>query len=48
MMDILRSKGIICFFIFIIVMGVISSNSLNYVEGNNNIDNIVIMAETVK
>ncbi len=48
MMEILKSKGIICFFLFIIVMGVLSSNSLNSMESDNDIDNILIMAETIK
>lgn len=48
MMDILKSKGIICFFLFIIVMGVLSSNSLNSMESDSDMDNILIMAETIK
>lgn len=48
MMDILRSKGIICFFLFIIVMGVLSSNSLNSMNDNKMNDNIVVMVDTIE
>lgn len=48
MVDILKSKGIICFFLFIIVMGVLSSNSLNYMNDNKTNDSIVVMVDTIK
>lgn len=48
MIEILKSKGIICFFIFIIAIGVLSSNSLSSMANDNNIDNVIVMNETIK
>ncbi|MCI8777565.1 MAG: hypothetical protein HFI86_03725 [Bacilli bacterium] len=48
MIDILKSKGIICFFLFIIVMGVLSSNSLNYMNDNRTNDSIVVMVDAIE
>lgn len=48
MVEILKSKGIICFFIFVIVIGVLSSNSLNSMTSDNSIDNVIVMNETIK
>ncbi len=48
MMDILRSKGIICFFLFIVVMGIISSNSLNSMNDNNMNDGIIVMVDVME
>ena len=43
MSEILKSKGIICFFVFVIIMGVLSSNTLNSMKNYSDIDNIIIM-----
>ncbi len=48
MIEILKSKGIICFFIFIIAIGVLSSNSFNSMASDNNIDNVIAMNEIIK
>lgn len=47
MLEMLKSKGIICFFIFIIAMGIISSNSLSSMQ-NNNIGNESFNNEIMK
>lgn len=48
MLEMLKSKGIICFFIFVIAIGLLSSNSLNSMTNDDNKDNIIIMNETIK
>lgn len=48
MVEILKSKGIICFFIFIIAIGMLSSNSLDSMSSDNTINNVIVMNETIK
>lgn len=48
MVEILKSKGIICFFLFIIAIGMLTSNSLNSMSSDNTIDNVILMNETIK
>lgn len=43
MSEILKSKGIICFFVFIILMGLLSSNSLNSMKEEDVLNNVIIM-----
>lgn len=43
MSEILKSRGIICFFIFIILIGLISSNNLNSMKSDDEINNIIVM-----
>lgn len=43
MSEVLKSKGIICFFIFIIFIGIVSSNSLNSMK-NQPTTNVLVMS----
>ena len=47
MVEILKSRGIICFFIFIIVIGMLSSSSLSSMR-NNSLGNESLMDEIIK
>ena len=44
MSEVLKSKGIICFFVFIIFIGIVSSNSLNSMK-NQTTTNIIVMSK---
>ena len=46
MREIIMSKGIICFFVFIIAIGFISTNSINSMNNNDN-KNIVVINENI-
>ncbi len=43
MSEVLKSKGIICFFVFIIFIGIVSSNSLNSMKNDSSLNNVVVL-----
>ena len=48
MNEILKSKGIISFFVFVVIMGLVSANNINSMKNSENIDNIVVMNDITK
>ena len=48
MKEIIRSKGIISFFVFIVGISIVSTNSINSMENDYNVENnVVVMNENV-
>lgn len=45
MIEVLKSKGIICFLAFVVLIGFISANTLNSMNDGVNTNNILFMNE---
>ena len=48
MSEILKSKGIFVFFIFVIIMGVLTTNNINSMKDSDTKNNMVILDNIAK